>query len=286
MSETRTVALTGASTGIGRAAVAELVGYGFKVWATVRREDDAESLSAEFGSAVTPVVLDLTDHDSVREAGARICEAGPLHGLVNNAGTAFPGPLELIPIEVFQRQLDIGLTGQLLMTQVLLPALRASAAETGDARIVMIGSVGGRIAGRMLGAYVSAKHGLVGLSGALRGELAPWGIRVILIEPGSIATPIWDRGTEAGAAMQAADPAAYARYADQLAQSRAMAEHGYEKGISPRVPALAILEALTHRNPAPRVAVGRDAKAVAVLVRVLPFRAIYRLTGGRRPPRR
>lgn len=285
MSE-RSVVVTGASTGIGRATVAELVSQGFTVWATVRREVDAEALVAELGPAVTPVVLDLTDHDSVRAAGARICAAGPLYGLVNNAGTALPGPLELIPIEMFRRQLDISLTGQLLMTQVLLPALRASAEQTGDARIVMIGSVGGRIAGPMLGAYAAAKHGLVGLSGSLRAELAPSGIAVVLIEPGAISTPIWDRGRDAGAAMVAEDPAGYARYADQLAASQKMAEHGNKQGLAPRVPALAVLEALTNAKPRPRVAVGRDAKAVGVLVRVLPFRAIYRMTGGRRPRRR
>ena len=158
----RSVVLTGASTGIGRAAVAELVRAGFHVWATVRREVDATSLVDEFGDAVTTVIVDLEDHDSVRAAGARVCAAGPLHGLVNNAGAAIPGPLELLPIEAFRRQLDINLTGQLLMTQVMLPALFAAAEQNGDARIVMIGSVGGRIAGPLLGAYSAAKHGLVG----------------------------------------------------------------------------------------------------------------------------
>ena len=156
---------------------------------------DRDGLIAEFGRKVTPLIMDLLDEDSVRAAGAEVCAAGPLYGLINNAGAALPGPLEYLPIEVFRRQLEINLTGQLLVTQVMLPALRRSAEETGDARIVMIGSVGGRISGPILGAYQSAKHGLVGLSGALRAELAPSGIKVILIEPGAIATPIWDRGS-------------------------------------------------------------------------------------------
>ncbi len=141
----RTVVVTGASTGIGRATVAMLVAAGFQVYATVRTEDDRDGLIAEFGPPVTPLIMDLLDEDSVRAAGAEVCAAGPLFGLINNAGAALPGPLEYLPIEVFRRQLEIGLTGQLLVTQVMLPALRRSAEETGDARIVMIGSVGGRI---------------------------------------------------------------------------------------------------------------------------------------------
>ncbi len=152
-------------------------------------------LRRQFPEVVTPLIMDLLDEDSVRAAAEVVSGHGPLFGLVNNAGAAFPGPLELIPIEVFRRQLEINLTAQLLVTQVMLPALRRSAEAIGDARIIMIGSIGGRIAGPMLGAYSAAKHGLVGLSGSLRAELAPSKIKVVLIEPGAIATPIWDRGT-------------------------------------------------------------------------------------------
>jgi NAD(P)-dependent dehydrogenase (short-subunit alcohol dehydrogenase family) len=190
----RSVVVTGTSSGIGRATVLELVSAGFHVFGTVRRETDAEGLRRQFPEVVTPLIMDLLDEDSVRAAGEVVKAAGPLFGLVNNAGAAFPGPLELIPIEVFRRQLEVNLTGQLLVTQVMLPALRHSAETTGDARIIMIGSIGGRIAGPMLGAYSAAKHGLVGLSGSLRAELAPSKIKVMLIEPGAIATPIWNRG--------------------------------------------------------------------------------------------
>jgi NAD(P)-dependent dehydrogenase (short-subunit alcohol dehydrogenase family) len=138
--------------------------------------------------------MDLLDEDSARAAGEVVKAAGPLFGLVNNAGAAFPGPLETIPIEVFRRQIEINLTAQLLVTQVMLPALHRSADEIADARIIMIGSIGGRLSGPMLGGYGAAKHGLAGLSSSLRAELAPFKIKVLLIEPGAIATPIWDRG--------------------------------------------------------------------------------------------
>ena len=123
----RTVVVTGASTGIGRATVVELVSAGFQVFATVRREADAEGLRQQFPELVTPVIMDLLDEDSVRAAGEVIRSAGPLFGLVNNAGAALPGPLETIPIEVFRRQIEINLTAQLLVTQVMLPALHRSA---------------------------------------------------------------------------------------------------------------------------------------------------------------
>ena len=278
----RSVVVTGASTGIGRATVLELVSAGFHVFATVRREADAEGLRRQFPEVVTPLIMDLLDEDSVRAAGEVVRADGPLFGLVNNAGAGFPGPLEILPIEVFRRQLEVNLTAQLLVTQVMLPALRRSAEAVGDARIIMIGSIGGRIAGPMLGAYSAAKHGLVGLSGSLRAELAPSKIKVVLIEPGAIATPIWDRSRATGDGLQSADPKAWARYADQLKAVRQMAQRGATSGLDPAVPAKIILAALQNGNPAPRQVIGREAKLMAAMVRVLPFRAVYRISRARR----
>jgi NAD(P)-dependent dehydrogenase (short-subunit alcohol dehydrogenase family) len=277
----RAVVVTGASTGIGRATVIELVGAGFQVFGTVRREADAESLRQQFPELVTPVFMDLLDEDSVRVAGEVVNAAGPLFGLVNNAGAAFPGPLETIPIEVFRRQIEINLTAQLLVTQVMLPALHRSADETGDARIVMIGSIGGRLSGPMLGDYGAAKHGLAGLSSSLRAELAPFKIKVLLIEPGAIATPIWDRGRDAGEELQVADAEAHARYADQIEATTEMARRLARSGLDPAVPAKVILKALQSDSPPPRQVLGREAKVIAAMVRLLPYRALYGLTRAR-----
>jgi len=278
----RTVVVTGASTGIGRATVVELVSAGYQVFATVRRDADAESLRQQVPELVTPVIMDLLDEDSVRAAGEVINSAGPLYGLVNNAGAALPGPLETMPIEVFRRQIEINLTAQLLVTQVMLPALHRSAEQIGDARIIMIGSIGGRLSGPILGGYGAAKHGLVGLSSSLRAELAPFNIKVLLIEPGAIATPIWDRGQAAGDELQSRDSGANARYADQIEAATKMAKRLAQSGPDPSVPAKIILDALQNKNPPPRQVVGREAKVVAAMVRVLPFRTLYRLTGARR----
>jgi NAD(P)-dependent dehydrogenase (short-subunit alcohol dehydrogenase family) len=274
----RAVVVTGVSTGIGRATVLELVGAGFRVFGTVRREADAESLRQQFPELVTPLIMDLLDEDSVCAAGEVVNAAGPLFGLVNNAGAALPGPLEIVPIEVFRRQIEINLTAQLLVTQVMLPALHRSADQVGDARIIMIGSISGRLSGPMLGGYGAAKHGLAGLSSSLRAELAPFKIKVLLIEPGAIATPIWDRGRAAADQVQSQNPDINARYSDQIQAAAKMANRLAGSGLDASVAATVILEALQDDNPPPRQVVGREAKVIAALARLLPYRVLYSLT--------
>ena len=271
----RSVVVTGASTGIGRATVRELVSCGFHVWATVRSEPDSASLVEEFGESVTPLLVDLLDDASVRAAGARVVSAGPLHGLVNNAGIAVPAPLEILPTDQFRRQLEVNLVGQLHMTQVMLPALFAAE----DARIVFVGSISGRIAGPILGAYSASKHGLVGMVGSLRAELSPYGVRVSLVEPGVIATPIWGTAASAGDELMAGSPRT-GRYEAQLASARRSAANG-TRGLDPSVVARVIRRALVSPRPRPRQVVGADARLGAVLVRLLPFRLVYRLTAGK-----
>ncbi len=274
--------VTGASTGIGRACVAELVRRGARVWASVRTGKDAEDLDREHGDAVSVLRLDVTDEDSVRAAGEQVAAAGRLHGLVNNAGVALPGPLEYIPIEAFRRQIEVNLIGQLAVTQAMLPALRQAREKGLDARIVMIGSIGGRIAAPMLGAYHVSKFGLVGLADTLRAELAPSGIRVILIEPGAIATPIWDRGAAGRGRADGAAPrrTPCERYSAQIASARKDAARSAKRGLPPPRAAAAIVKALTAANPRPRYLVGPDAHAAAVVAQ-LPYRLRYRLTAAR-----
>jgi NAD(P)-dependent dehydrogenase (short-subunit alcohol dehydrogenase family) len=198
---------------------------------------------------------------------------------VNNAGVALPGPLEFLPIAALRDQLEVNLLGQLAVTQAVLPALRAARDPTG--RIVMVGSIGGRIAAPMLGAYHAAKFGLVGLTDTLRAELAPWHIRVILIEPGAIATPIWTRGGAAASRLieQMPDRARHL-YAAQMARARENADRSARDGLPPAAAAAVIARALTDPRPRPRYLVGRDALAASVVAR-LPYRLRYRLTAAR-----
>lgn len=280
--EKRSYVVTGASTGIGRACVGELVRAGAHVWAAVRTDADEKAIEDDHGDAVTVLRMDLTDADSIAAAGERVRAAGPLHGLVNNAGVALPSPLEYVPIEVFRRQLEINLVGQLAVTQAMLPALRKARDQGEPARIVLVGSIGGRIAGPMLGPYHVSKFGLAGLADTLRAELAPSAIPVVLVEPGAIATPIWKRGREAGDGLleQLAEDGRE-RYAAQIEGARANATRSAERGLPPERPARVIVKALTVRNPRPRVLVGPDARIASVVAR-LPFRLRYRLTAARR----
>ena len=272
----RSVLVTGASTGIGAATVAELVSRGFRVWAGVRGEDAAARLADEHGDSVRLLRLDVTDAAAVAAAGEQVTAAGPLHGLVNNAGVALPGPLEFLPVAAVREQLEVNLLGQLAVTQAMLPALRAAAG-----RIVMVGSIGGRIAAPMLGAYHASKFGLVGLTDTLRAELAPWHIRVILIEPGAIATPIWSRGAANADRLEGQMPAkARDLYAGQIAQARKNATRSARNGLLPAAVAAVVARALTTPRPRPRYLVGRDAQVASVIAR-LPYRLRYRLTAAR-----
>jgi NAD(P)-dependent dehydrogenase (short-subunit alcohol dehydrogenase family) len=270
------VVVTGASTGIGAATVAELVRRDFRVWAAVRGQDAAERMAGQYADRVRVLRFDLTDSDGVAAAGEQVSAAGPLHGLVNNAGLALPGPLEFLPLAALREQLEVNLLGQLAVTQAMLPALRR-----GQGRIVMIGSIGGRIAGPMLGAYCTSKFGLVGLTDTLRAELAPWHLPVILVEPGAVRTPIWTRGVANGDRLsQQMPPEARELYAAQLDQARRNAERSAHRGIGPHQAAAGIVRALTEPHPRPRYLLGRDALAASLVAR-LPFRLRYRLTAAR-----
>lgn len=278
----RSYVVTGASTGIGRACVDALARTGAHVWASVRTDADEQALRRDHPDAVTVLRMDVTDTDSVAAAGQRVLSAGPLTGLVNNAGVALPAPLEHIPIEVFRRQLEVNLTGQLAVTQAMLPALRTSRAQGADARIVMIGSIGGRIATPTLGAYHASKFAMVGLADTLRAELAPSGIRVILIEPGAIATPIWDRGTAASNELLTTLPEeGRQRYTDQIAAGQSSAAKAARRGLPPARAAQVVVKALTAGNPRPRYLIGPDAHAAAMVAQ-LPYRLRYRITAAKR----
>jgi NAD(P)-dependent dehydrogenase (short-subunit alcohol dehydrogenase family) len=273
--------VTGASTGIGRACVDLLAAGGAHVWATVRSEQDEQALLKAHGDKVSVLRVDITDEDAVAEAGAKVCAAGPLNGLLDNAGIAVPAPLEHLPIAAFRRQLEVNLIGQLAVTQSVMPALRAARAAGQQARIVLVGSIGGRIAGPMLGAYHVSKFALVGLADSLRAELAPSGIKVVLVEPGAVATPIWRRGGEAGNELINALPeGALVAYRKQIEGIRKNAEASARRGIPPERAAAVIVKAMTSRHARPRILIGPDAHVASVIAR-LPFRLRYRLTAAK-----
>jgi len=272
----RSVLVTGASSGIGEAIVLELLGLGFQVWATVRRPEDARRLAERGGARVTVLMCDVTDAEQVAAVGEQVGRGGPLHGLVNNAGTAIPAPLEYIPLEEFRRQIEINLIGQLAVTQAVLPALRQA-----RGRIVNIGSIGDRIAGPLLGPYHASKFALLALTDSLRAELAPAGITVVLVEPGAVATPIWTSGAATADRLLAGlPPEAVTRYQKQIKRVRADAARSARRGMPPAAVAAVVVKALTSPKPRPRHLVGRDAHVLAG-VAMLPHRLRYRLTAAR-----
>ena len=193
----RAVVVTGASTGIGRAAVARAVREGAQVFASVRKQADADSLTQEFGDAVTPLLFDVADEAGVKAGAGQVAQAlgkRKLFGLVNNAGIAVPGPLLYLDADDLKRQFEINVIGVHRVTQAFAPLLGADQDRTGaPGRIVMISSVGGQNGSPFVGPYAAAKFALEGYSQSLRRELMLFGIDVIVIGPGAIATPIWDK---------------------------------------------------------------------------------------------
>ena len=196
----RAIVVTGASTGIGRAAVASAVKGGAHVFASVRKEADAASLREEFGEAVTPLLFDVADESAVRAGATQVATAlgqRKLFGLVNNAGIAVPGPLLHLDTEELKRQFEINFFGVHNVTRAFAPLLGADTERTGTpGRIVMISSVGGQNGAPFVGPYAASKFAMEGYSQSLRRELMIYGVDVIVIGPGAIATPIWSKAEQ------------------------------------------------------------------------------------------
>lgn len=265
--------MTGASTGIGRAAALRLDRDGWGVFAGVRREEDAEALRAAASNRLLPVTLDVTDPGQIAAAAGLIdglMGEGGLDGLVNNAGIAVLGPLETIPLEDFRRQVEVNLTAQVAVTQALLPTIRRS-----RGRVVFVSSIGGRMALPFGGPYHAAKFGLEAVADCLRQELRPWRIPVSVIEPGSIDTPIWERGERIADDVSARAPAAQGDlYGETIERFRSAVRSTAERGIHPDKVADAIAHALGARRPRTRYLVGADARGQALAARILPDRAL------------
>jgi NAD(P)-dependent dehydrogenase (short-subunit alcohol dehydrogenase family) len=262
----RSVLVTGASTGIGRASALRLDAAGWRVFAGVRREEDAEALREAGSERIAPLFLDVTDAEQIAAAAALIgAEPEGLHGLVNNAGVAIPSPLETMPIDDFRRQVEINLTGHVAVTQAMLPAIRRA-----GGRVVFISSIGGRIAFPLTGAYHAAKFGIEAVGDVFRQELAPWGLRVSIVEPGSIDTPIWDRGERTADEIGARSPQRESLYGRAIENYRKVIKDTAERGIPPQKVAKVIEHALSAKRPRSRYLVGLDAKVQARIKPLIP----------------
>jgi NAD(P)-dependent dehydrogenase (short-subunit alcohol dehydrogenase family) len=263
----RSVLVTGASTGIGRATALRLDADGWRVFAGVRKEADAESLRQEASSSLVPVTLDVTDPEQIAAAAERVEREsdGGLDGLVNNAGVAVPGPLETIPLDDLRHQLEVNLIAYVAVTQAMLPQIRRK-----QGRVVFLASIGGRIAFPFAGPYHASKFATEAIGDVFRQELRPWGIKVAIIEPGSIDTPIWDRGQQKATEVEAKSPQTNLLYGAAIEKFRKVIEDTAERGIPPEKVAKAIAHALESSRPKSRYLVGLDAKVQARLQPLIP----------------
>jgi len=265
------VVITGASTGIGQTCALHLDQLGFRVFPGVRKRGDGEALRAQASERLTPVQLDVTDERAITVAietvAASVGEAG-LAGLINNAGIAVAGMLEFLPLAALRNQLEVNVIGAVAVTQAFLPLLRK-----GRGRVVNIGSDSGLLSTPFLGAYCASKFALEALTDALRQELRPWGIKVSIIEPGNIQTPIWEKSSAAAKRLLEGMPRqAHELYGPAIEAVRVAAEKSAASAIPPTAVARAVTHALTARRPKTRYRVGKDAAFLALLARYVPDR--------------
>jgi NAD(P)-dependent dehydrogenase (short-subunit alcohol dehydrogenase family) len=270
----RSILVTGASSGIGEACALRFDRLGWEVFAGVRRDEDGSRLEAGSSGRLVALRLDVTDEDSVEAAAAKIgAKVGALGltALVNNAGIALGGPVEYLAIEDWRRQFEVNVIGQVTVTKAMLPLIRPSASR---GRIVFIGSIGGRMASPFIAPYSASKHAIEAIAESMRHELADSGIRTVVVEPGAVRTPIWDKGQSTADDLESTlSPEAMQRYRGALAGLRKAMEFQERTGVEPAVVAKVVERAVTSPRPAARYLVGRDAKAMAVAARLLPDRA-------------
>jgi NAD(P)-dependent dehydrogenase (short-subunit alcohol dehydrogenase family) len=250
----RSVLITGASSGIGHACAERMARAGWRVFAGVREQGKAPA-------GTTELLLDVTDPGAIEAAAAAVGER--LDGLVDNAGIAIAAPLENLPLDELRRQLEVNVVGQLAVAQAVMPALRAA-----RGRVVIVGSIAGTSALPFLGPYAISKFALEAMADALRVELAPDGIHVSLIRPGTIATPIWSKPQPLADTLSVE---ALARYGPRLASMRKFAAARAKNAAPVDSVSRAVEHALTSARPRARYLVGRDAR-IRALVERLPDR--------------
>lgn len=268
----RSVVVTGASTGVGRATALRLDRAGWRVFAGVRRNADADALHRASRGSLTSILLDITEPAAIETAGKQIRDAvgdAGLDGLVNNAGIIVFSPIETIPMEQLRAQLEVNVIGHVAVTKALLPSIRSA---TG--RIVFVGSLGGRMSYPFGGAYHASKYGLEAIADSLRQELRPWSVSVSVVEPGAVDTPIWDRGRQLWEDMLSELTVEQLQlYSASMHRSWKWGDRLHGLASPPDKVARAIERALVDRRAHARYRVGIDARTQMLVHRLVPQRA-------------
>ena len=273
---TGAVVVTGASTGIGRATALRLDAEGYSVFAGVRKEEHARDLAQAGSDRLTPVTLDVTETDQIESTREQVAEAvgdRGVVGLVNNAGVGGGGPIEFMPLDELRTTLEVNLIGQVAVTQAFIPLIRR-----GKGTIVFIASIGGRVASPFMSPYNTSKFAIEALGESLRHELRPWGIEVVVVEPGSIDTEIWSKGNEQIRERLGEMPEDARRlYGPQMTRFGEVINETASRGIPPEKVAEVIHSAIGSEKPKHRYLVGTDAKIGARLKGTLPDRTFSKL---------
>jgi NAD(P)-dependent dehydrogenase (short-subunit alcohol dehydrogenase family) len=263
----KTVLITGASTGIGYACTEWLADCGYQVLAGVRTQQDASRL-LQLGDNVLPIILDVTSASSIATAldsVEQLSKSFTQFSLINNAGIVVGGPVECLPIEALTQQLAVNVVGPVALTQAFLPLIRQT-----QGRIVLMSSVAGLNSLPYVGAYCASKHALEALGDALRMELKPWNIPVILIEPGSIQTPLWEKSRQTVDTLAADLPEDVKTLYEPIYEKVKLATEVAERsGIPAEIVARVVWQALEAAKPKTRYLVGGDAK-LRRFIRPLP----------------
>jgi NAD(P)-dependent dehydrogenase (short-subunit alcohol dehydrogenase family) len=260
------VLVTGASTGIGYACATRFAQLGYRVLAGVRKDSDGEALRALAPRNILPVLLDVTNEALIDGAVATAGDE-PFVGLINNAGIATVGPIELLSVEAWRRQLEVNVVGLVAVTRAFLPLLRRS-----QGRIVNIGSIAGRSALPGSGAYDASKFAVEAITDVLRMELRGWGIVVSLIEAGAVATPIWEKSLRGADHLRnCVSQEKYALYERLMTKVREESTTSARHAVHVSKVVEVVEHAMTARRPKTRYAVGWDAR-LWLLLNLLPDR--------------
>lgn len=269
----KTAVVTGVSTGIGRAIAKSLIGAGWRVFGSVRKDKDAADASADLGPAYTPLMFDVTDDAAIRREAAKVDAAlggKTLDALVNNAGVAVASPIGYMDLDDLKRQMDINVYGPIRVTQAFLPMLGADHSRTGTpGRIINMSSVAGKIASPFMSPYAMSKHALEALSESLRRELIRHGIDVIVIGPGAIRTPIWAKADELNI-----DRFRNTEYHDDLVRLKNTMQTFGAQGLEAAEVGALTLHILTAAKPKTRYAILRNKFAMWTLPNLMPKRMV------------
>lgn len=270
----KNVLITGVSSGIGHAIASNCIKQGFRVFGTVRNDGDANKCSAEFGSSYVPLIMDIKNEVSITNSFEKVkkeLKGERLHVLVNNSGIAKAAPLELQKIEEIRETFEVNVLGLLLVTRAFLPLMKQrKESDDQSSKIINISSVAGKSGVPFLGAYVASKHAVEGLSVSLRRELMPFGIDVIVVGPGNVVTPIWDKAVKNTTFDESPYKTSFQKFFHYMITEGS-------KGVKPEQIAQLVMKIMESPNPKTRYAPVAKKIANWYLPRIIPGRMLDKM---------